>query len=64
MTARKREGRAVGAGMGIPYHVPHRLMTFIGGAETLGAQGLLLPMLTDILPWQPSPNVGRLELLQ
>lgn len=54
----------MGAGMGIPYHVPHRLMTFIGGAETLGAQGLLLPMLTDILPWQPSPNVGRLELLQ
>ena len=31
--------------------VPHGLVTFIGISELLGGLGLLLPALTDILPW-------------
>lgn len=38
---------------GFPWanHVPPGLTRFIGGAELLGALGLILPALTGILPW-------------
>jgi putative oxidoreductase len=32
-------------------HVPPGLTRFIGGAELLGALGLILPAVTGILPW-------------
>ncbi len=44
--------------------VPGRLVRFIGVAEILGAIGLILPMLTHILPWLTAAAAIGLMALQ
>jgi hypothetical protein len=44
--------------------VPAALVRFIGVAELLGAIGLILPMLTGILPWLTVAAAMGLAVLQ
>ena len=41
--------------------VPPGFVRFIGVAELLGAIGLILPMVTNILPWLSTQNMPRLS---
>lgn len=43
--------------------IPKRLVRFIGLAELLGAVGIILPLLTGILPWLTAVAAGGLALV-
>lgn len=43
--------------------VPKQLLTFIGLAEIAGALGVVLPMLTGILPWLTPVAAGLLAVM-